>query len=172
MDLKETKEKEEAEQSTSQLIRLLWARWTGGSSKGKRISNSTCDSSATSNLIGEAAKATKTEANLLSDSCQSHTKSPCKKTTSPTQVEEKEIPQKEPQLRATQKAASLPFNEKPTEGEVAAMSTPQPDAQELRTEHEHSSLPNLQVVLDSPTADAQSWPPVAEVETPNPAIAR
>ncbi|KAG0612969.1 hypothetical protein M758_6G066500 [Ceratodon purpureus] len=172
----ETVEKEkEAEQSTSQLIRLLWSRWTGGSSRGKRNSNNPCEASSTSRPC-QAVKGPEAKANPLPEMHHSPiTSKLCEVRASPsTQVGIEDIPAEEPAHRPAQKAA-LHVTDIPAHEAVPAMNapshkSPQHDTQVLETQH--LCPPDLQIVLDSPATDAHVEHPEAEIETPKPAIAR
>lgn len=182
LGLNEMKEKEkEVEQSTSQLIRLLWARWTGGSSRGKRIPNNTSEGS-----LAHPCKTAKTpESTPNSHYDLSLTKSPCKDEPErfPILGDREEISAaQELSLCPAPKAPSFTENPLPrtleVEKEIAAVETPaqesrQPDPQELRMKRPTLVVPDLQVVLDSAETDTQEGgPPEAEIETPKPAIAR
>jgi len=156
LDLKE----KEVEQSTSQLIRLLWARWTGGSSRGKRIPNNTSEVSPCKD-----AKAPESTPNLLS-----HTKSPCKEERIPIP---EEISEELSLCPATEKTPSNPLpRTSEVEKEIDTVETPTQESrqpEELRKNRPALIVPELQVVLDTDTQEG--GPPEAEVETPQPAIA-
>ena len=189
-DLQEEKEKEGEQHSTSQLLRSLWARWTGGSSKGGRISSQTKQDprSRTKSPGKEMRSSPHTEQSHHTTRQSSTVES--KSSDSVDTIDSQEdshvahcpiIPKPPASGTAITSPNSL---ETEVDGDIMAVKTavitqtpePQfPQPQELKKEKVVLSvkIPNLQIdVPDSPTSDTQGGPPEAEIITPKPAITR
>lgn len=179
--LNEDEKEEESEQhTTSQLIRSLWARWTGGSSKGKRSTPPQIKEPAPSRTkspsreirpslhIEQSRQSTIVESKSSDDSVfleenHSHvTRRPIIPNPPASVTEITNFISSATELNGAIKSAAI----------TPAM---EPQPQELKKEKVVLSveIPNLQVdVPDSPTSDTQGGPPEAELDTPKPAIAR
>lgn len=150
LDLKE----KEAEQSTSQLIRLLWARWTGGSSRCKRVPENVNDAAPPCNAANTP-------------------EFPCKEETISAVLEEIKAMQEEVPLSPVPEAPSIPVPRTPeVERKFDAPET-ESTPQDLKMHRPTLIVPELQVVLDNAeVVSPGGGPPEAEIETPKPAIAR
>lgn len=158
LDLKD----KEVEQSTSQLIRLLWARWTGGSSRGKRIPNNTNDASPCRAAM--TPESTPSSLSSITSPCKEEERFP-----TPEEISE--------QLSLRPATPRTPSNPLPRpsveEKEIVAVETPTQEShqpEESRLNRPALIASDLQVVLDTDTQEG--GPPEAEIETPKPAIAR
>lgn len=197
-ELKEVQiDKEEVEQSTSQLIRLLWARWTGGSSKGKRIPYNTCEGASTKIPESKHNSPYRTKSPYkeirsthVEGSHQETRQSLAVQSKARVSLEIKEIlPPEEcmhyPSPMTVQNVTEVASPHAQTDGggDVCTIKTivseqasqPYPEPRDLRTDQGILSekTPGLHIaVLEGLTSDAPSGPAEAEVDTPLPAVAR
>lgn len=197
-EVQNEKEKE-AEQSTSQLIRLLWARWTGGSSKGKRTPQSTCEDPLPKSPEAKQMPRSRTKTpckeirstNHIAGSLPVTCPSPAVDNKAHSSLDRQEIPPQEecknrpsPMTLQSCEEITSPVTEIEQDVEIgdikaiveeqASNKFPEPEFQQnLRTEQIVLSvqIPDLHIdALDSPTSDTQGSP--AEADIPKSATAR
>ncbi|KAG0586713.1 hypothetical protein KC19_2G111400 [Ceratodon purpureus] len=185
-ELKEEEKEETESHSTSQVIRSLWARWTGGSGKGKRSTPPQSkqqprsrtkspgkEKSRRSPHVEQSHQLITVESKSINDSVSLQEDSPV--TQSPI------IPEPAASVAAiTDPKPSEPKLDEDIAAVKTAVNSQAPEPQfpqpgELKKEKVVLSveIPNLEVdVPDSPSSDTQGGPPEAEIDTPKPAIAR
>lgn len=195
----EENDKQEIDQSTSNIIRSLWSRWTRGSSKGRRSLGRTCEVS----LIhpSDAAKTLKTkthpQANVLrtcsnspikekisthvSRSCQETRHLPVLHRKSSRTPEENQIPRKKELAHCQISKAKIltkitlsrtEVNFTIADEEAPSNVNPHNNPRELNTKEAVLSVPSLQSEPDSSEIDIDKGSSEKDAETPTSAVTR